>query len=119
LSLSASHSQSMTGVAFNTGLGPMTCARGLITGSHILRWYCQFDTDPTQYRLEAPILFVPPRPRAPDSSLGRVSSAAVGFDPGQIGTKAIDHLALHLHRWTRTRDRARFSFRPAHDLAIF
>jgi hypothetical protein len=30
----------------------------LITGSHILRWYCQFETDPTQYRLEALILFV-------------------------------------------------------------
>ncbi|HEY4885453.1 MAG TPA: hypothetical protein VII08_17640 [Myxococcales bacterium] len=58
LRLSASHYQSMTGVALNTGLGPMTCSRGLITGSHILRWYCQFETDPTQYRLEAPILFV-------------------------------------------------------------
>jgi hypothetical protein len=58
LRISASHYQSMAGVALNSGLGPMTCARGLITGSHILRWYCQFDTDPTQYRLEAPILFV-------------------------------------------------------------
>ena len=48
----------MTGVALNRGLGPMTCSRGLITGSHILRWYCQFETDPTQYRLEALILFV-------------------------------------------------------------
>ena len=58
LRISASHYQSMTGVALSSGMGPMTCSRGLITGSHILRWYCQFETDPTQYRLEAPILFV-------------------------------------------------------------
>jgi len=36
----------------------MTCSRGLITGSHILRWSCQFETDSTQYQLDAPILFV-------------------------------------------------------------
>jgi hypothetical protein len=58
LRISATHFQSMNGVALSSGLGPMTCSRGLITGSHILRWYCQFETDPTQYRLEAPILFV-------------------------------------------------------------
>ena len=58
LRISASHYQSMTGVALNSGVGRMTCSRGLITGSHILRWYCQFETDPTQYQLEAPILFV-------------------------------------------------------------
>ena len=58
LRISATHYQSMTGVAVNSGLGPMTCSRGLITGSHILRWYCQFETDSTQYQLEAPILFV-------------------------------------------------------------
>ena len=58
LRISASHYQSMAGVAVNSGLGPMTCSRGLITGSHILRWSCQFETDPTQYQLEAPILFV-------------------------------------------------------------
>jgi hypothetical protein len=56
--ISASHYQSMTGVALNSGVGRMTCSRGLITGSHILRWYCQFETDSTQYRLDAPILFV-------------------------------------------------------------
>ncbi len=58
LRISTSHYQSMAGVAVNSGLGPMTCSRGLITGSHILRWSCQFETDPTQYQLEAPILFV-------------------------------------------------------------
>ena len=51
LRISATHYQSMTGVAVNSGLGPMTCSRGLITGSHILRWYCTFADDPYQYQL--------------------------------------------------------------------
>jgi hypothetical protein len=60
LRISASHYQSMNGVAVKSGLGPMTCARDTITGSHILHWYCRFAADPSQsqYQLSAPIVFV-------------------------------------------------------------
>jgi hypothetical protein len=60
LRITASHYQSMNGVAVKSGLGPMTCARDTITGSHILHWYCRFASDPSQsqYQLSAPIVFV-------------------------------------------------------------
>ncbi len=60
LRISASHYESMNGVAVKSGLGPMTCARDTVTGSHILHWYCRFASDPSQsqYQLSAPIVFV-------------------------------------------------------------
>ena len=48
----------MNGVALQSGIGPMTCNREAITGSHILRWYCKFDGDAAQYQLSNPIHFV-------------------------------------------------------------
>ena len=57
LRITASHYASMSGVEVQSGVGPMTCAREAITGSHILHWYCRFAQDPTQYRLSAPIAF--------------------------------------------------------------
>ena len=58
LRIAASHYQSMNGVALQSGIGPMTCNREAITGSHILRWYCRFDGDAAQYQLSNPIHFV-------------------------------------------------------------
>ena len=51
LQLQASHFQSMTGVTLKDGDVDTTCKRDLITGSHILRWYCTFADDPNQYQL--------------------------------------------------------------------
>jgi len=50
--------KSMTGVALNSGMGPMTCSRGLITGSHICAVLPVRARLHAKYRLEAPILFV-------------------------------------------------------------
>jgi hypothetical protein len=33
----------------------MTCGRDLVTGSHILRWYCQLDAQGPQYELQVPV----------------------------------------------------------------
>ena len=57
LRIAASHYSSMSGVRVESGVGPMTCSREAITGSHILQWYCRFDSDPTQYQLSMPIAF--------------------------------------------------------------
>jgi len=51
LRISASHYQSMAGVALKEGDEPMNCKREPITGSHIPRWYCRFGDDPAQYQL--------------------------------------------------------------------
>ena len=51
LPLQASHFQSMTGVTLKDGDVATNCKRDLITGSHILRWYCTFADDPNQYQL--------------------------------------------------------------------
>ena len=51
LRISATHYQSMAGVKLAGDVGPMTCNRELITGSHILRWYCRLGDDPAQYEL--------------------------------------------------------------------
>jgi hypothetical protein len=51
LQLQTSHFQSMTGVTVKDGDVATTCKRDLITGSHILRWYCTFADDPNQYQL--------------------------------------------------------------------
>ena len=58
LRIATSHYQSMAGVPVKSALGPMTCNREAITGSHVLHWYCRFDGEPTQYQLSAPISFV-------------------------------------------------------------
>ena len=41
----------MTGVTLKDGDVETSCKRDLITGSHILRWYCTFADDPYQYQL--------------------------------------------------------------------
>lgn len=51
LQLQTSHFQSMTGVTLKDGDVETSCKRDLITGSHILRWYCTFADDPYQYQL--------------------------------------------------------------------
>ena len=33
----------------------MTCNRETMTGSHILRWYCQLEADGPQYQLGVPV----------------------------------------------------------------
>jgi hypothetical protein len=58
LRIVSSHYRSMSGVSVPSGLGPMTCSRDMITGSHILHWYCRFEADPTQYQLSTAITFV-------------------------------------------------------------
>ena len=58
LRIEASHYQSMTGVAITSGAGPMTCNRDMITGSHVLRWYCRPKGEPTQFQLAGPIVLV-------------------------------------------------------------
>lgn len=55
LRISATHAQSMTGVKVGTGPEAMTCARDLVTGSHILRWYCQLGPGGAQYELGVPV----------------------------------------------------------------
>ena len=54
--VTASHYQSMAGVKLSGDAGSMTCNREMITGSHLLRWYCRMGDDPAQYELGAPIL---------------------------------------------------------------
>ena len=51
LRISASHYQSMAGVALKEDESPTTCKREMMTGSHIPRWYCRFGEDPAQYQL--------------------------------------------------------------------
>jgi hypothetical protein len=51
LQIRTSHFQSMTGVTLKDNDVVTTCKRDLITGSHILRWYCTFADDPNQYQL--------------------------------------------------------------------
>jgi hypothetical protein len=51
LRISASHYQSMAGVALKQDESPTTCKREMMTGSHIPRWYCWFGEDPVQYQL--------------------------------------------------------------------
>ncbi|TMA11632.1 MAG: hypothetical protein E6J84_13660 [Deltaproteobacteria bacterium] len=53
--ISATHYESMTGVKVGSGADAMTCSRDTITGSHILRWYCQYEANGPQYQLQAPI----------------------------------------------------------------
>jgi hypothetical protein len=55
--ISATHYQSMTAVKMGTGADAMTCSRDIVTGSHILRWYCKYEENGPQYQLEAPIRF--------------------------------------------------------------
>ena len=47
----------MTGVDVISKAGPMTCSRDLITGSHVLRWYCRLAEDPAQFQLGGSVLF--------------------------------------------------------------
>jgi hypothetical protein len=56
LHISATHYQSMVGVQVDTGDDVMTCSRDTITGSHIMRWYCQLARGP-RYQFEVPIRF--------------------------------------------------------------
>ncbi len=58
LRIEASHYQSMTGVPVTSGAGPMTCNRDMITGSHVLRWYCRPEGGPMQFQLGGPIVLV-------------------------------------------------------------
>jgi hypothetical protein len=51
LQIQTTHYQSMTGVTMKDGDVATNCKRDLITGSHILRWYCTFAGDPNQYQL--------------------------------------------------------------------
>jgi hypothetical protein len=51
LQIQTTHYQSMTGVTLRDGDVATNCKRDLITGSHILRWYCTFADDPNQYQL--------------------------------------------------------------------
>ena len=55
LRISATHYQSMMGVAVGSGPDAATCMRDTITGSHILRWYCRFDANGYQYQLGVPV----------------------------------------------------------------
>jgi hypothetical protein len=58
LRISGSHYQSMTGIGVSVGPDQMSCNRETITGSHILRWYCRFGSEPTQYLLATPIALI-------------------------------------------------------------
>ena len=51
LLVQTSHYGSMNGVTLKEGDVTSTCKRDLITGSHIMRWYCTFADDPNQYQL--------------------------------------------------------------------
>ena len=53
--VSATHYQSMAGVKVGHGDDAMTCSRDTVTGSHILRWYCQFEANGPQYALLVPV----------------------------------------------------------------
>ena len=55
ITVHATHYQSMAGVRIGKGDDAMTCDRETITGSHILRWYCQIDRDGPQYELGVPM----------------------------------------------------------------
>jgi len=55
--ISATHYQSMTGVTIGSGADAVTCSRDTVTGSHILRWYCQYEASGPQYQLEGPVRF--------------------------------------------------------------
>ena len=59
LRMTASHYESMTGVAVTSdgNDATTTCRREMITGSHILRWYCSFRDDSAQYLLDRHIVF--------------------------------------------------------------
>jgi hypothetical protein len=51
LQIRTNHFESMTGVTLKDDAVATTCKRDLVTGSHILRWYCTFADDPNQYQL--------------------------------------------------------------------
>ena len=59
LRITASHYESMTGVAVTSdgNDATTTCRREMITGSHIPRWYCSFRDDSAQYLLDRRIVF--------------------------------------------------------------
>jgi hypothetical protein len=56
LRITASHYQSMAGVMLKEEDSPTTCKREMITGSHILSWYCNFGDDAIQYQLDRRIV---------------------------------------------------------------
>jgi len=58
LLIHASHYQSMVGVQVMSSDGEMTCNRGTITGSHVMRWYCRSAGDPMPYQLGGPVALV-------------------------------------------------------------
>jgi hypothetical protein len=52
LRVTANHYESMTGVTLTSDADvATTCRRDMITGSHIVRWYCTFADDSNQYQL--------------------------------------------------------------------
>jgi len=58
LMIHATHYQSMVGVEMASPEGPITCNRGTITGSHVMRWYCRSVGDPMPYQLGGPVALV-------------------------------------------------------------
>jgi hypothetical protein len=53
LRITANHYESMTGVTLTSDADvTTTCRRDMITGSHIVRWYCKFGNDPAQFQLD-------------------------------------------------------------------
>jgi hypothetical protein len=57
LRITANHYQTMTGVTLTSdGDVATTCRRDLITGSHVLRWFCTFGNDPAQFLLDRHIV---------------------------------------------------------------
>lgn len=56
LRIAATHTQSMAGVKVGAAEESMTCNREMITGSHLLQWYCRFEVDGPQYQLGVPVV---------------------------------------------------------------
>jgi hypothetical protein len=57
LRITANHYQTMSGISLTSDNDvATTCRRDMITGSHILRWYCTFGTDPAQFQLDRHIV---------------------------------------------------------------
>jgi hypothetical protein len=53
LRITANHYETMVGVTLSSDNDvATTCRRDMITGSHILRWYCNFGNDPAQFQLD-------------------------------------------------------------------
>jgi nitrous oxide reductase accessory protein NosL len=57
LRITANHYQTMTGLTLSSDKDvATTCRRDLITGSHVLRWFCTFGNDPAQFLLDRHIV---------------------------------------------------------------